>query len=210
MTRWIVFDAMGVIFEEADDIEKELIPFLRRRNPGLNADLLLDTYHVASLGRMASSEFWRRIGFRREYPAIENEYLDACLRLDPNFPRIAGELSNRFSLAVFSNDIKEWSVYLRRKFGLDRLFQAAVISGEVGFRKPAPEIYPLLLTRLQARGEDCIFIDDRIGNLIPAKEAGLIPVWLAKENQPSPSEIPNRIGNLMELPALVEKFFPIP
>ena len=31
MTRWIVFDVMGVIFEEGDDIINGLVPFLRRR-----------------------------------------------------------------------------------------------------------------------------------------------------------------------------------
>jgi HAD superfamily hydrolase (TIGR01509 family) len=204
MTQWIVFDAMGVIFEEGEDVENLLIPFLRRRKPGLDANVLRDAYHSASLGKIASFELWRRIGLGEDFPAIENEYLDTCLRLSPHCMEIAGRLSARFSLAIFSNDIKEWSAHLRRTHGLDRLFQAAVISGEAGFRKPAPEIFRLLLDRLHAKSEDCIYIDDRVSNLLPAAALGMIPVWLAKENQSSSPGIPYRIRTLSELPKLVE------
>ncbi|OGO07262.1 MAG: hypothetical protein A3K46_05700, partial [Chloroflexi bacterium RBG_13_60_9] len=164
-----MFDAMGVIFEEADDIIKGLVPFLHRRGfTHLDPEAVHAVYRRASLGQIPPREFWKQIGLEGGWPAIETEYLDACLQLDPVFITTAENLCRDYSLAVLSNDIAEWSARMRRKHNLDRLFQAVVISGEVGVRKPAPEIYRILLNRLGAKGEDCAFIDDRIPNLSAA------------------------------------------
>jgi HAD superfamily hydrolase (TIGR01509 family) len=208
MTRWIVFDAMGVIFEEGDDILNRLVPFLRRRGCVLDGEAVHTIYRTASLGQISCREFWNSIGMGGEYPAVEKEYLDTCLQLDPHFKETAESLAGRFSLAILSNDIQEWSAYLRRKHGLDRLFQTAVISGEVGVRKPAPEIYRILLDRLKANGKDCIFIDDRISNLAPAATLGMIPIWMAKEGISPAQETYFRINKLSELPVLVKEIFP--
>jgi putative hydrolase of the HAD superfamily len=209
MTCWIVFDAMGVIFDEGDDIINLLVPYLRRRgSTGLDAEAVHAIYRRASLGEITPRAFWHAIGMGAEYPAIEKEYLDTCLRLDPDFIETAERLSRDFSLAILSNDIQEWSLYLRQKHGLDRLFQAAVISSEAGVRKPAPEIYRILLDRLGAAGEDCVFIDDRISNLAPAAALGIVPIWMAKGDDPAMPETTHRIRSISELPALMENIFP--
>jgi FMN phosphatase YigB (HAD superfamily) len=211
MTRWIVFDVMGVIFEEGDDIINGLVPFLHRRGfTGLEPEAVHTVYRRASLGEISPRAFWESIGLGHAYPAIEKEYLDTCLRLDPYFVETAERLSRKYSLAVLSNDIAQWSAYLRKTRGLDRLFQAVVISGEAGVRKPAPEIYRILLDRLCADGKDCVFIDDRIPNLAPAAALGIHPVWMKKIPASSNPEIPHRIQALPELPPLMEKIFPSP
>jgi HAD superfamily hydrolase (TIGR01509 family) len=208
MTKWIVFDAMGVIFDEGDDIQNRLLPFLRRSNPSVNAEAVLSVYLKASLGQISSSGFWNKLGLGGMYPAVENEYLDTCLHLDPLVPETLRLLSAKFALAILSNDVKEWSDHLRRKYNLDRFFQTAVISGAVGIRKPALEIYRILLDRLGARGGDCIFVDDRLPNLPPAAALGMIPVWLAGENPSQVSDFPHRIKSLSEFPKLAMEIFP--
>jgi putative hydrolase of the HAD superfamily len=203
MIQWIVFDAMGVIFEESDDILNLLVPFLHQRGFALDAENVHAIYRRASLGEISSREFWNGLGLGADYPAIENKYLDTCFRLDPHFLETAKLLSGTFSLALLSNDIAEWSAHLRRKHGLDRIFQTTLISSEVGIRKPDAGIYRILLHRLRAKPEDCVFIDDRIPNLLAAAALGITPIWLAKDNPPPIPEIPYRIQNLSELPKLV-------
>ena len=56
--------------------------------------------------------------------------------------------------------------YDRTRF--DELFDVLVISGEIGIRKPAPEIYALAAERLGREPERCVFVDDLPGNLKPA------------------------------------------
>jgi epoxide hydrolase-like predicted phosphatase len=59
---------------------------------------------------------------------------------------------------------------------LAELFDAIVISGEVGMRKPALEIYALGAERIGLAPADCVFVDDLAGNLGPAAELGMATV----------------------------------
>ncbi|MBV9334834.1 MAG: HAD family phosphatase [Solirubrobacterales bacterium] len=59
---------------------------------------------------------------------------------------------------------------------LAELFDGVVISGEVGIRKPAPEIYRLGAKRIGLEPEACVFVDDLPFNLSPAAELGMATV----------------------------------
>lgn len=56
---------------------------------------------------------------------------------------------------------------------LAELFDAVVISGEVGIRKPTPEIYALGARRIGVEPGSCVFVDDLPFNLPPAAELGM-------------------------------------
>jgi epoxide hydrolase-like predicted phosphatase len=59
---------------------------------------------------------------------------------------------------------------------LSELFDGIVISGEVGMRKPAPEMYALGAERIGVEPERCVFVDDLPFNLEPAAELGMATV----------------------------------
>lgn len=59
---------------------------------------------------------------------------------------------------------------------LAALFDAVTISGEVGLRKPAPEIYAIAAQRLGCPPERCVFVDDIPANLEPAAALGMSTV----------------------------------
>jgi epoxide hydrolase-like predicted phosphatase len=59
---------------------------------------------------------------------------------------------------------------------LAELFDGVVISGEVGVRKPAPEIYALGAERIGLAPSACVFVDDLPFNLTPAAELGMATV----------------------------------
>jgi epoxide hydrolase-like predicted phosphatase len=59
---------------------------------------------------------------------------------------------------------------------LAELFDAWVISGEVGLRKPDPAIYSLAAERLAVAPEQCVYVDDLPGNLKPAAALGMATV----------------------------------
>jgi putative hydrolase of the HAD superfamily len=64
--------------------------------------------------------------------------------------------------------------YDRARFG--ELFDVLLISGELGVRKPHPEIYALAAERLGVPPERCVFVDDLPGNLKPAAAIGMATV----------------------------------
>jgi epoxide hydrolase-like predicted phosphatase len=74
--------------------------------------------------------------------------------------------------ALLSNS---WGMDYPRE-GWDQLFDVTVISGEVGMRKPDPEIYLLCSERLGLSPEQCVFVDDLPPNVRGAAAVGMVGV----------------------------------
>jgi putative hydrolase of the HAD superfamily len=81
--------------------------------------------------------------------------------------------------------------YDRTRFA--ELFDAVVISGEIGIRKPAPEIYALAAERVGGAPERCVFVDDLAGNLKPARAIGMATV-LHRDAETTLAELEEHLG----------------
>lgn len=68
--------------------------------------------------------------------------------------------------------------------GLLGLFDATVISTQVGATKPDRRMYEAMLAALDADPEDCLFVDDRIDNLEGAVSVGMRAVQMARSAFP--------------------------
>ena len=73
--------------------------------------------------------------------------------------------------------------YIRYNYAFLNLFKDIVISGVEHEIKPEPEIYKILLRRNKLDPKDCIFIDDKQENLIPAKNLGMATIKFASPKQ---------------------------
>jgi putative hydrolase of the HAD superfamily len=69
---------------------------------------------------------------------------------------------------------------------LSKLFDGIVISGEVGIRKPAPEIYKMGADSIGLAPSDCVFVDDLPFNLEPAAQLGMATVHHVSAEQTIP------------------------
>lgn len=89
--------------------------------------------------------------------------LDVCGRV-----RAAGHrtaiVSNSFGYAAYDG------------YDLERRFDAVVLSGDVGVRKPSRRIYALSAERLGVDPADCVFVDDLAQNVSGAERAGITGV----------------------------------
>lgn len=173
--KWIIFDAMGVIFTVGDDTNNLLVPFVQKINSSISKERINKLYIQASLGEISSNEFWRKIGAcgEEKIKMIQKEYLDTCLTIDKDFIYVAKRLQTKYNLAILSNDVGEWSSYLRKKFGIDDVVKLSIISSDVKCRKPEIEIYKTALNLIGTKACNCVFIDDRDKNLIPAQNIGM-------------------------------------
>ena len=204
--KWIIFDAMGVIYTEGHDLHELLMPFIKDHNKDLSPEFIQDLYFETSLGNLSSKEFWDRLGFSNEYPNIEKEYLDTCLKIDPEFKRVGGILKREYSLALLSNDVKEWSEYLRNKFEINNLFKVIIISGDVGLRKPDVRIFHFILEKIEALPEECVFIDDNLYNLEPASRLGMKTIRFTRESVKIPSCSEFEVSSFSELRMVLNHF----
>lgn len=206
MISWIIFDAMGVVYEEGDDTNNLLIPFIKKYNSHVTSDFIKEEYLKCSLGAISSNDFFKHTCKCDKDKAIELEkkYLKNYLKLDGNFIRTAKILEKKYKIGMISNDVSEWSKFLRKYFDLDSIFDRCVISGDIGIRKPDKEIYIKFLEETKINAEQCIYIDDREKNLVQPRELGMHVVLLDKEGRNS-SKNSYVINSLDYLDELVEK-----
>jgi HAD superfamily hydrolase (TIGR01509 family) len=169
----VALDAMGVLYESADDVSELLIPYARAHGSRLAQDRLEQIYVECSLGRMTSAQFWAELGAAG---AQDEEYCLGHALIDGVLPALERLSARGVRLACLSNDVSEWSLLLRRRFGLDKYLTTWVISGDIGFRKPSPEAYSSLLRAVDVDPSRILFVDDRMVNVRAARAAGLASV----------------------------------
>jgi epoxide hydrolase-like predicted phosphatase len=158
-------------FCRSKDLEEDAVKRLFREDPGALADLRgLET------GRLEEREFERRfakrLGISEASDLIESmfggmkpapEMVDAVHNARRGGIR-TGLLSNSWSTSHYDRDL------------LAELFDAVVISAEVGLHKPQPEIYLLAAERLGVDPESCVFVDDLRENCAGAEAVGMAAI----------------------------------
>jgi epoxide hydrolase-like predicted phosphatase len=146
----------------------------------LAADASANIAHDLETGRLSPEEFERRLSaalvredgstaeaegmLMRMFAGIEAETsMTAAVRKLRTDGVRTGLVSNSWG---FSYPRDEW----------EGLFDAIVISGEVGVRKPDPEIYLLAASQVGVPADACVFVDDLATNVRGAAAVGMIGV----------------------------------
>ena len=139
---------------------------------------------------------------------IERSFVDpANFVIFPEVHEVLGELrAAGYRLAVCSN----WSWHLDTlcaRLELAEYFEQFVISARVGYSKPHPGIFRHALDLLNVRPEGVVHVGDNpIADVGGALGVGIRPVLLDRTGRDAAVEVPHRIANLRELPALLGDF----
>lgn len=83
------------------------------------------------------------------------------------------KINNRYRTVLLSNTDVERFGFVKKKFPQILIFDDYVLSYEVGYMKPHPEIYRAALAKARVRPEESIFIDDIKENIDGAERAGI-------------------------------------
>ena len=152
---------------------------------GLSADMVRDLFRGdeasrdllvgLETGTLAEAEFERRFAeilgvapgelIQRMFAgaALDEVMLEAVRRA-----RAAGVLTGLIS--------NSWGAATYDRALLAELFDGVVISGDIGVRKPTPEIYAMGARAVDLAPSECVFVDDLPFNLKPAREMGMATV----------------------------------
>lgn len=140
----------------------------------------LNPIHSLERGLIAVPDFERKLAavlLRRDGRPVEAEGL--IERMFAHFehaPQMSALVrrarAKGFRTALVSNS---WgNTYPRDTW--DGMFDTIVISGEVGLRKPEPEIYQLTCERLGLEPAECVFVDDMQPNVLGSRKVGMTAI----------------------------------
>jgi epoxide hydrolase-like predicted phosphatase len=106
-------------------------------------------------------------------PGLVDRVFGAIVAEEEIFEAIRIARASGIRTGLLSNS---WGVERYPHDQLPELFDAVVISGQEGVRKPDEAIYEIAIERLALPAEEIVFVDDLRGNLKPARALGMITV----------------------------------
>ncbi|MEV0799176.1 HAD family phosphatase [Kribbella sp. NPDC050281] len=173
LRRWAELDGF-----DFDSYLQAVLAWLPAENPAdATAEAELNPVHALERGQIAVPDFERKLAsilLRGDGTPVPAEGL--IERMFAHFehqPAMSALVRRARSLgirtALLSNS---WgNTYPRDTW--DGMFDDIVISGEVGMRKPDPEIFLLAARRLDLKPEECVFVDDLELNVEGARALGM-------------------------------------
>lgn len=184
--RWILFDQAGVQIKMFPTREKYLID--DKEYLGLELAKIYDhpLYDRYRLGEISEKEF---VGTFLDESGIDlsiDSFIDFFaneIELIPGMLELIFELKKKYLLASIVNEGKEWSLSKFEKTEMGKLFDHIYISGIIGLRKPNKDIFEYVLEKIDAKPEECIFIDDLEVNCKGAEKLGIQSICFKNTKQ---------------------------
>lgn len=170
--KTVVLDVGGVIFQDAiepkmqDLSAKHSIPIalLRKEKRALRSGV--DT------GDITEAEFWRKlIESGGANPDREDLEIDRYVVAIPGAMEAIVKLSKLYPIALLTNDSEDLARARRAKLPIK--ITRAIVSAELGVKKPDLEIFRRALEILEYPPRACFIIDDVEENVTAAKYLGL-------------------------------------
>jgi epoxide hydrolase-like predicted phosphatase len=155
--------------------------------PSYGTEAAANPMHALERGEMAIPDFERELARRlttHDGRAVEpTGLLDRMFagfkKQQPMFDVVRRARGYGLRTALLSNS---WGMdYPREEW--DEIFDAVVISGEVGMRKPEPAIYRYAAEQLGVAPEACVFVDDLGANVKGAVGVGMVGVKFVNAEQ---------------------------
>lgn len=227
----ILFDAGGTLIgtntDSAHWYEQFFVDACQEQGCDISINQAHESLKLASRSRKFESrcssdeqvrQYWEHIytetfrhllgGAYPEMYRLATHYIDRYetgeyVRLFPDALPALQELDRlNYRLGIISN----FATYLRsflKQLEVDHYFNFVVISAEVGYEKPAKEIYQDALNRTGQPAEHVLYVGDHPRNdYQPAQDLGMTPLLIDRHNRYKTSDM-NRIRSLEEIPAVI-------
>ena len=180
-------------------------------------------YRESDLHRMVGHLFETLYGFPpapqvlHEIIEFRREIFVGIVNMSPDTRNLLRKLRNRFRVGLLSN--YPGGEAIRRsliKNRADALFDAVLVSGDLGLVKPHPAIFRAVTQALGVSPQHCLYVGDNwLADVQGARQAGMITLrfvrWVPPERfDPMPGDLPPHaeISNLESLFTLLPEYFP--
>jgi epoxide hydrolase-like predicted phosphatase len=187
--RAVIFDLGGVLVRTEDRTSRSNLA----ERLGLTYDelsaLVFDSQSAlqAMKGEITTEEHWdevrRALGLsKEEYPRVPLEFWGGDT-LDQDLINYLRNLRPKYKTALLSNAWDDLRQMIEELWKFDDAFDQIVISAEVGLVKPDRLIYEKVLSDLDVKPAEAVFVDDFPENIAGAEAVGLAVIRFISPEQ---------------------------
>ncbi|MBW2988747.1 HAD family phosphatase [Candidatus Woesearchaeota archaeon] len=180
MIKAVLVDFGGVLFTRGTEIfyEKHL------KKLGVTKEQFRCTFAFGSelgvayrINDISEKEFWERVLDKIKVDIDPKEYADrwrSCYDIKDETRQFIRELRDKGYLVLgASNNNIERAKYLEKKYSISRDFDRIYYSFDINRIKPNIDYFEYILDDQKLSPQECLFIDDREKNLVPARKLGM-------------------------------------
>jgi HAD superfamily hydrolase (TIGR01509 family) len=128
------------------------------------------------------------IQFHELFTSLTNFYIKPSAKLDHTLAL----LSEKYLMGIVTNGTPDFQRNKIKQLGLNRYFKAEhlFISEEVGYSKPAKEIYQMAMDTFQVEANEVIFVGDSLKNdVIAPINNGMHAIWVNNFAESLPADV---------------------
>ena len=179
-------------------------------NYTLNNHALWADYHLGKI----SKDILRAERFKRTFvqmgilpELVPMQFEEDYVRLSPTKTnlfegslKVLEYLKQRYQLHIITNGFKETTITKMNLSGLNPYFQHVIISEDVGFNKPHPNVFQYAINKANASLEESIMIGDSLeADIYGAQQFGMEAIFFNPLRKKKPADVTREIYHLEEL-----------
>ncbi len=175
MIKNIIFDIGGVIL---DDSLENISEIYGKDMSDIYKKIYSGNFKKCILGKISMTEYLKQFQYDKDYKYIR-EILDPANQkkytplIKENYEYICNLKNRGYHLYILSNLTKETYDYLNSIININKYFDGAIFSYDVGLRKQEADIFKLIIDKYDLDLKETIFFDDKEKIVNNAKSVGL-------------------------------------
>ncbi len=192
MIKVIIFDANQVLYDAKPAnkyFESNALKFIKKHNPsmlGKAEKLWNETAKEIFVGKFdlrdAQKRFLSKLGISQkhilEYEKMDKKASEKNKLMEPSIPQTLSKLRKSYKLSILSDTSHSSKTvrYVLKNLKINRFFDSVFVYSEVGYKKPAPQAYKIILNYYKIKPNEAAFVGHDHDELEGAMKLGIYTI----------------------------------
>ncbi len=175
MIKNVILDVGGIFF---DDSKQNIEKLLNKNSDNIYKLAYGKDFKKCLLGEITVEEHINNLKGEKEFNDInyilkKENLVDSYPLMKTNFEYIKKLKNKGYKLFLLTNITEDSYNYINDLININKVFAGGIYSYQEGVVKPNHDIYNLLINRFNLNKDETVFFDDKVKNVLAAKEVGI-------------------------------------
>ena len=175
MIKNVILDVGGIFF---DDSKQNIEKLLNKNSDNIYKLAYGKDFKKCLLGEITVEKHINNLKGEKEFNNIsyilkKENLVDSYPLMKTNFEYIKKLKNKGYKLFLLTNITEDSYNYINDLININKVFAGGIYSYQEGVVKPNHDIYNLLINRFNLNKDETVFFDDKVKNVLAAKEMGI-------------------------------------